>query len=214
MKVIIAGGGDVGRLTAENFINLGHEVTLIERDKEVCTKLAESFDAMILCGDATRPDMLEKAGVEGADIVIALTEKDQDNIIISLIAKQYGAKRCIVMLDDREFNAVCIKLGMEEIINPKAAAAAHIADMAKRRHAIEVSTLVGGALRAFTVDIKDEQAGKKIEEMGLPSASLAVVVERGEEFFLASPGFELIERDRLTVLCEEKVLDTIKKKFS
>ncbi len=214
MRILMTGGGDMGRITAEALISAGHDVVLIEEGREVCERLAEALDIMVICGDATNPDILEKAEIEKADILIALSGSDKMNILTSIIAKEYGVKRIIVRLDDPAFNAICRKFGVEEIINPKTATAKHIAYMIKTPRALEISTLVGGDIRAFTAIIKkEEHGGKKTEDLALPSDCLPVVVKRDKEFFIARAGFKVLKGDSLTILCEEKSLDALGKIF-
>ncbi len=215
MRIIISGGGDIGRLTAESLVNAGHEVVIIERQRDVCERLAEELDVLVICGDATRPDVLEKAGIEKADLIIALSGDDKMNLLTALVAREeYDIKRVIVKLDDPAFNMVCQRLGVEEIVNPKIATAKHISDMARRPHALEVSTLVGGSIRVFTTIIhKPEHKGKRIDALGLPENSIAVVVQRGEEFFIPTSGFRVMDGDHLTILCEEKELDVLTDTF-
>lgn len=210
MKMLISGGGDVGRATAETMINSGHDITLIEEHRDICERLSAELDIMVICGDATRPNLLEKAGIEKTDMVIALSGDDKMNILTALVAKEYGVKRVIVKLDDPAFNIVCQKLGVEEIVNPKVATAKHIAAMARKPHAIELSTLVGGAISVFTTIIhKDEHVGKRIDCLNLPDGVLAAVVQRANEFFIAKGDLKIMYGDHLSILCEEKTLDAL-----
>ncbi len=214
MRILISGGGDVGRATAETLVNAGHEVVLVEEDRAACERLAGDLDIMVICGDATRPDILEKGGIEDADIVLALSGNDRMNIITALVAKEYGVKRVIVKLDDPTYNIVCQKLGVEEVVNPKIAAAKHIADMVRQPHAIELSTLVGGSIRVFTAIVrKDGYAGKKIEDIELPEGARVMVVQRGSEFFIPARGFRVKEGDHLSILCLEKNLEELARIF-
>lgn len=210
MRVLITGGGDMGRITAERLLEGGHEVVLVEEERDVCERLATELDLMVICGDATRPDILEKAEIEEADLVLAISGNDQNNLITALMAREYGAGRVIVKLDDPAFNTVCRKLGVEEIVNPKIATAKHITDMARRPHALEVSTFVGGSIRVYTAIIqKEAHSGVKIADLGLPRSSLAVVVERDKEYFIPKEDFKLVKGDHLTVICEEDDLDEL-----
>ena len=91
MYVLIAGGGKVGSNLAVALIKMGHEVTLIDNDRERYSLLEEKFEHVIRFGDATELFVLERAGVERADLVIAVTGDDEDNIIVCQVAKEkYG----------------------------------------------------------------------------------------------------------------------------
>lgn len=210
MRILIAGGGDVGRITAEKLVASGNDVILIDTERETCERIATELDLMVICGDATKPDILEKAGIENADLVMALSGNDQMNLITALVARSYDVKRVMVNLDDPAFNIVCQKLGVEEIVNPKSATAKHLADMAKMPHALDVSTIIGGSIRVFTAIIhKDRFAGKHLSEVDLPHGSIAVAVKRENEFFIPGPEFKLLEGDHITILAEERLLEEL-----
>ena len=215
MRIILTGGGELGRLVMDSLVEMAHDVTVIDPREDVCSSIADQYDVMVLNGDVTRPDVLERAGIEKADLVIAITEDDRQNLITALVAKEYGVKRVMVKLDDPGFNMVCHKLGIEEIINPRVATAHLIATMVRRPHALEMSTLVGGTIRVFTAIIKKpEHIGRRIEELALPDDSLPVVVERRGEFFIAKPELRLLEGDHLDIICEENTLDILSNIFS
>lgn len=220
MRVLITGGGDIGKTAASRLVEEGHEVVLIEEEREVCERIAENLDMMVICGDATKPDILEKAEIDRAELVLALSGNDQGNLITALMAKEYRnneeekGKRVIVRLDDPAFNTVCRKLGFEEIVNPKIATANHIADMARRPHALEVSTFVGGSIRVYTAIIyKEDHIGATVKDLPLPSDSLAVIIQREKEFFITKPDFKVMKGDHLTIICEEKALEKLEEVF-
>ncbi len=214
MKVIISGGGSLGRLVAESLISSGYEVTIIEKDKETCEALASTLDAMVINGDGTSPETLEEAGIKDVDIVIAISGSDQSNLITGLIAKEFGVGRIIVKLDDPAFNIVCNKLGIEEIVNPKVAIARHVSDMAKGLHLLDIATIVRGNIRAYTAEVeKEEHVEKRIEELELPANAIIAVVQRGKEFFIPRGRLKLLKGDRLFIICEEKALATLERIF-
>lgn len=214
MRILITGGGALGKLTSASLVEAGHSVVLIDEDRSTCEKLAEELDIMVICGDATRPDIMEKAEIEKAEIVIALSGSDQMNLITALLAKEYGTERVIVKLDDPAFNTVCHKLGVQEVVNPKTATSKHLVDMVRQPQAVDASTLVGGTLRAFTAVLKNpDLAGQRTSDLELPPDSLVVVVKRNNEYFVPGGGFKLMEGDSLTVICEEKSLDKLNEIF-
>lgn len=213
MKVIISGGGNLGRLVAESLIASGHEVTIIEKDREICESLASTLDAMVINGDGTSPDILENAGIRDADIVIAISGSDQSNLITGLIAKELGVGRIIVKLDDPAFNIICNKLGIEEVVNPKVAIARHVSDMAKGPHLLDIATIVRGEIRTYTAEVKKKDTEKRVEELELPQEAIIAVVQRGKEFFIPKGKLKLLKGDRLFIICEEKVLPDLERIF-
>ncbi|MDA8277439.1 MAG: TrkA family potassium uptake protein [Actinomycetota bacterium] len=88
MKVVIAGAGSVGSFIAEDLGNAGHEVLVIEKNRDEVKKLNPDIKCTYLLADACEVSSLEKAGLSDADVVVAATGDDEDNLVISLLAKQ------------------------------------------------------------------------------------------------------------------------------
>ena len=94
MYILIVGGGKVGSNLTGTLMKMGHEVTLIENDRERYQLLEERFEHVVRPGDGTELFVLERAGVERADLVVAVTGDDEDNIIVCQVAKEkYGVPR-------------------------------------------------------------------------------------------------------------------------
>ncbi|MEX2394682.1 MAG: TrkA family potassium uptake protein, partial [Actinomycetota bacterium] len=88
MRVVVAGAGNVGRFLAADLTQRGHDVTVIEQKSEVYQKAKATIDANWIHGDACEPWVLDKADLARADVLVAATGDDEDNIVISLLAKQ------------------------------------------------------------------------------------------------------------------------------
>jgi trk system potassium uptake protein TrkA len=87
MRIAIIGGGNVGRFLAED-LQLHHDVVLFERDHELATHLANELHCTVVAGDGCELSTLEDAGVGSCDVVVAATGDDEDNLVVSLLAKQ------------------------------------------------------------------------------------------------------------------------------
>jgi trk system potassium uptake protein TrkA len=88
MRVVIVGAGSVGTYIAEDLHRAGHEVLVIERDEDVVTRLRPSIGCQWLVADACEVTSLQNENVEGADVIVAATGDDEDNLVVSLLAKQ------------------------------------------------------------------------------------------------------------------------------
>jgi trk system potassium uptake protein TrkA len=96
MKVIVAGGGSVGRFTAEQLVAAGHEVIVVENDRGVVRNYGKEEEAKGVrwhLGDACDVEVLRAAGVGDAEVVAAVTGDDEDNLVVSLLAKQEWCKK-------------------------------------------------------------------------------------------------------------------------
>lgn len=88
MYVVIVGGGKVGSSLAGQLASEGHQVTLVEEDRDKCSLLGEKMDAVrLMCGDGDEPYVLEEAAIAKADAVIAATGHDEDNLVVCMLGK-------------------------------------------------------------------------------------------------------------------------------
>ena len=88
MRVAIAGAGNVGTFIAADLKEAGHEVILIERDTDLVSKLRKGLDVTWLAADACEVSNLQRAGIDTVDVMVAATGDDEDNLVVSLLAKQ------------------------------------------------------------------------------------------------------------------------------
>ena len=104
MKVVIAGGGSVGRFTAQQLFESGHEVTIVESDRAVVREYGQSSTTTGVKwhqGDACDVTVLAAAGVTLADVVASVTGDDEDNLVVSLLAKQeFGVPRVVARVNN------------------------------------------------------------------------------------------------------------------
>jgi trk system potassium uptake protein TrkA len=127
MRVIIVGIGDIGYELARDLTHGGsHEVVLIDTNEARCEDLSQEFDAFVLEGDGTHPELLQKALIEEADALVASTNSDALNTVIAMLAKRFGVPTIIVKLKDLGLRAACQEMGVARIIAPSISAAAEI----------------------------------------------------------------------------------------
>jgi trk system potassium uptake protein len=101
MRVIIAGAGRFGSQAAQVLATAGHEVTLVESDDDRVAELTDSLPVWLLQGDACEPAVLEEAGAHTTDLLVAATGDDEDNLVISLLAKrQFAVARVAARVND------------------------------------------------------------------------------------------------------------------
>src|SRR5437879_8392837 len=101
MYAIIVGAGKVGRNLARELITKGHEVTLLECSRQCYLAIEEEFEHAAQYGDATELWVLERAGIQRADLVIAVTGDDEDNILVCQVAKEkYGVQRIVARVNN------------------------------------------------------------------------------------------------------------------
>jgi trk system potassium uptake protein TrkA len=101
MKIIIAGAGSVGRYMAQQLSSSGHTIVVVDNDANATARVAESSLVTSVLGDACDVDVLRSAGASDADVIAAVTGDDEDNLVISLLAKQeFGVPRVVARVNN------------------------------------------------------------------------------------------------------------------
>ena len=102
MRVLITGGGAFGSYIASDLVRKGHEVTVMDKNRPVVDEVASRVPgARVVCGDACEPRLLEEAGILRADVVVAATSDDEDNLVIALLShKEFDVPRVVARVND------------------------------------------------------------------------------------------------------------------
>ena len=130
MNIIIVGCGKVGRALAAQLDEEGHEITLIDSDEEQLMECTELLDLMGICGNGTSYIVQKEAGIDSADLLIAVAGQDEVNMLSCLIAKKAGNCRTIARVRNPEYyNEISFireELGLSMSVNPESASASEI----------------------------------------------------------------------------------------
>lgn len=174
LRIIIAGGGQVGFRTAEFLDERGHDVVVIERDPERCQKIADEYVATIIEGDATLPDIFRQAGPEKADVLAAMSDRPLTNLAVCMIGQRLNPDLHTVMRTDAETGDAHAEL-VDAVVYPRRASAL-----------LAVNAILSGSVRSLehamgVLDIAEVRigedapvVGKVLDEISLPEGSLVV----------------------------------------
>ncbi|MFQ5880434.1 MAG: potassium channel family protein, partial [Dehalococcoidia bacterium] len=122
MYIIVVGGGKVGYYLAKELVEDGHEVLAIEKDSAKCAAIAEELGDIVLRGDGCEVRVLEQAGMGRADMVIAVTGDDEDNLVVCQVAKhRFGVGRTIARINNPKNELIFKKLGIPTTVSATAA---------------------------------------------------------------------------------------------
>ena len=158
MKIIVIGCGKVGRKIVEELCDENNDVTVIDLKKQVVSDVTSSFDAMGVVGNGTNHLVLKEANIENTDLLIAVTQSDELNLLCCLIAKKAGNCSTIARVRNPMYNNdisyIKEELGLTMTINPEEAAATEIARILRFPSANKIETFAKGKveLLKFTVD--------------------------------------------------------------
>ncbi|MDH3851277.1 MAG: TrkA family potassium uptake protein, partial [Deltaproteobacteria bacterium] len=117
MRIIVAGAGVTGYLLLKMLVAKKHDVVVIDVDREVCEEVYAETGAMTIHGSATDIKILQKSGMQNADVVLCLVRYDSDNIAISALAKSLGVKSIIALLRKPEYAPAYKSAGVTTIIS-------------------------------------------------------------------------------------------------
>ncbi|MFQ6117407.1 MAG: potassium channel family protein, partial [Candidatus Bipolaricaulia bacterium] len=215
MRVIIVGLGNVGRELAELLIREGgHQLVLIDEDSELCERLATKYDALVLQGDGTEPEVLRQAGAGEADALVATTDSDALNTVIAMLGKQFGVPQIIVKLIDLGLRPACQEIGVDAIVSPNLSVANEILAIIHGYRWLDFSLIVRGGAKLAEF-APGEAKGKRLADLPLPRGSLVVSIIREDRAIVPHGEVKLKEGDLLVVVAEgertmEKVRDILK----
>jgi trk system potassium uptake protein TrkA len=116
MRIVIAGGGRVGSVLAARLVAEQHTVTVIERDSATCKRLFEEVGVLTVCGDATSPQVLEAAGIGGADVAAGVLARDSENLAFAMLVRSMSAARVMVRMLDTSYREAYRLAGVKELV--------------------------------------------------------------------------------------------------
>lgn len=213
MRIVFIGASSLNVTTSKRLINAGHEVIIIEINKDRIDDLAETLDCGFIHGDGTRPDVLREAAPEKVDVLYCLTKHDQGNIIASLVARSLGIQRVVTMVSSEDFEHIAIELGLEHIILPNRTISRHLVDMLTGQDALEISAMIKGDARLFSFVARDKDEGT-VEELDLPKGARAICCYRDGSFKLTDPETTIKTHDELIVLTHSEHLEELRERWS
>ena len=220
MKIIIVGCGKVGKTLAEELNKEDNEVTVIDRRYAEVESLSNKFDVMGVVGNGASYKTQMEAGIEKADILIAVTGSDELNLVCCLIAKRAGNCQTIARVRNPEYSEeigfVKGALGLAMTINPEFAAAQEIARVLRFPSAIKIDTFAKGRVEMLKFRVPGESRLNGMLVMNiapkLGADVLVCAVERDGEIFIPKGDFRLQEKDVVSIIAgPKKASDFFKK---
>lgn len=183
-RVMIFGGSKIGYYLAKQLAALNIKVSIIEKDEERCRYLSEELDnVLVIHGDGTDVTLLEEEGLDLMDAFIGVTDYDEANLLMSLMAKTTGVEKTIAKISKPNYVQIIDKLEMGVALNPTDIAASNILKVIRGGKVVSVALLLGG-LAEVTEIIACENlpiVGKPLSEVGIPKGIIiGAVVHKGK----------------------------------
>ncbi len=208
MQIIIVGCGNVGAALTEQLSGEGHDVTVIEERKDVIQSVVNNFDVMGIVGNGASYMVMRDAGIEYADLMIAVTGNDELNLLCCLIAKKAGNCNTIARVKNpiyrKEISFIKEELGLSLVVNPEELTANEAAKLLKFPAATKIETFARGRAEIVhlnvSADLKICNKSLRDIQREIKSKVLISVVTRGDEISIPNGDFVLRENDELTLV--------------
>lgn len=211
MKAIVIGGGKVGYYLLKTLKDKGYNLTLIEKNLDLCNKIAEEMEIDIICGDGTDIDVLKDAGVEKAEIVATVTGKDEGNFIIcQIININFPGINTIARINNPKNRALFKALGIDKTVCSTEVISNLIESELNNSKIRVVQTLDRGEMILVETIIKQgsKWRNKLISNIPIPEGCIIVSIFRNDKLIFPKGSIEIREEDRVLVAVDmEKRLE-------
>lgn len=212
MQIVLVGCGNVGSTIARSLSKEGHDITVVDNNMRPLQDLTAELDSLGIEGNGSSLEVLEAAGAKTADLLIAVTDSDERNLLCCLLAKKAGTKNTIARVRNphykNEIEVIKGDLGLSLSVNPELSAAAEIARLLRFPTAIEIDTFARGKVELMKVEVKKDSplCGTALKYMGkkLNCNVLVCVVERGNETMIPTGDFTMWEGDKVSFVASGK----------
>jgi trk system potassium uptake protein TrkA len=212
MRVAFIGASSIAIATARTLSQRGHDVVIVDRDREKLDQLARDLDGGFLHGDGTLPAVLRELDPGHTDVLLCLTGSDQANLIASLVGRSLGFGRVVTRIDGGDFEHIAIELGLEDTIVPSRTISRFLSDMVEGRNILELSAAIKGDTTFFVFVAGEEDAGP-IEALALPAQARVTHFYRENELHVAEPDTRLAKGDEVVIVTHRKLAGALEERW-
>jgi trk system potassium uptake protein len=183
MRVAIAGAGKVGTYIAQDLSRHDHDVLLIDNNFDLVNRLRDTLDVTLFYGDCCEVSALHAAGLEGVDVMVAATGDDEDNLVVSLLAKQeFAVPRVVARVNHPKNHWLFTESwGVDVAVSTPHLLSSLVEEAVSVGSLVRLLTFEGGGARLVEVTLSDDSpaAGKVVAELGVPRDASLVAIVRG-----------------------------------
>ena len=212
LKILIVGCGQVGRNLAEQLVEQGNNVTVIDTSANLVNEISAVYDCIGIVGNGATHEVQREAGIKDTDLLIAVTGSDELNILCCLVAKRESNCHTIARVKNPDYSKdteyLQNTLGIGMVINPQFAAASEIARILRFPSAMKIDTFASGKVELvkFRLPESSPLVGMTVKDvvMKLKCDILICTVERGDEAYIANGNFEFKGKDIISLVASPK----------
>ncbi len=212
MRIVFVGASGLTLHAARLLLSRGHDVIVIERDRELVESLTTSLGCGVILGDGSRPAILREADPANSQYLFCLTNSDETNIIASLVGRSLGFANVVTRIDDPEFEHICVELGLQNTIIPSRTISRYLADMVSGETSLSLSAMIKNDAALFSF-IATEREAVEARELALPDDCRLMFLYRGERFILADDDTALKKGDEVVIVCHADRLPQLRERW-
>ncbi len=221
MRIIIIGGGEIGYALAQA-LSSDHELSLVDNNPSVSDRFG-LLDVQFLTGSGTSTSVLERAGVQGCDLLIACTGLDEVNVVACALANQLGGGRTICFVSREDFvqtgggrDSLSEHFGIDQVVWPEAQLAEAIERIIMAPGAVDAGAFAGGEIRLLEFRLGSESplVGRPIAELDLPYGVVIVAVHHGDETTIPRGRNSLDPGDKVVLMGTRTAMQTLQRQLA
>jgi trk system potassium uptake protein TrkA len=214
MYIIIVGGGKVGYYLTKTLLSEGHEVLLIEKNPEKTELFVEQFGAVVVAGDGAEAAVLAQAGAARADVVIAVTGEDEDNLVVCQVAKtKFHVGRTIARVNNPKNEYLFRMLGVDVTVSQTDYILTLIEQAIPDQPFIHLVNLIHEDMAIVDAKVVpgSKIANRTIGDIPVPEGCIIAAIIRGGELIIPSPSTEVKEGDDVIAVAHRAIEEDLRK---
>ncbi len=183
MYVIVVGGGKIGYYLTKQLLTEGHEVLLLEKDRRRQSAMAEQLGDVVMQGDGCEVRIMSEAGFGRADVIVAVTGDDEDNLVICQMAKKnFQAPRTVARVNDPANMVLFDKLGIDTTVSSTQIIFNLLEQQIEPGEIIPLGALKNGNIEVVAINVSERSPvlGQTIQDLRLPGNALIISVVRSD----------------------------------
>lgn len=213
-RALIIGGGRIGLRLAKLLEDKSIHTKIIEKNPDRCTELAGLLDkAVVLHGDGSNQSLLNEENIQDIDVVITLTNDEEINILVSLLAKQMGAKKTITKISKFNYFPLMSTIGIEQVVSPRLSAINTILQHIRRGKVLSSISIKGEQAEFMEAEALETSdiVGRPLKDVSFPKGAIVAGIIRDENMIIPSGDSVINPGDRIIIFARRQAIPKVEK---
>ncbi|MEE8380731.1 MAG: Trk system potassium transporter TrkA [Thermodesulfobacteriota bacterium] len=213
-RVMILGGGEIAVELAQRFEKKNIKTKIIEHNEQRCLEIAEKLEkTIVLRGDGTDRELLEEENIKDVDVFITISESEQTNILVSLLAKRLGAKKVISLINNLTYTSLVSNIGVDVVISPHLSAISRILQFIRKGKVLSVASFHkenAEAIEIVALETSD-LVNKPLRDIKFPRGAIIGAVVRDKEIIIPTGDTLILPDDRVIIFTLTSAIPSVEK---